>query len=221
MVGVRSRKGGDHSGIGIRLREARTKYRVSLEYVSSELHIPINQLRALEEEDFSVFSAELYARGAYTTYAQYLGVYSPKDLRAILRSLSQVRTRVPLKMLTPDRLWSRLWHPRFIIIGAVLCVALLIGGYIAFQLQSFWKLPALQITGPVSYVSSQDTITITGKTESDARLTVNGEQVLLKPDATFSVDVTLHVGINPVRVEVANAASRIRAKELVFLREHN
>ncbi len=219
MVGVRSQKGGQHTGIGARLASTRMSYRVSLEHVSKELRIPISQLAALEAEDYSVFSAELYARGAYTAYAQYLGIYSAKDLRSVLRSLSTVRTRVPLKMLTPDRLFDRLLSPRLVIGIVVACVAILVGGYIVWQVQSFWKLPALTITSPSTHIIDDSTVVIAGKTEPNVRLTINDEQVLLKPDSTFSVAIPLHKGMNPFRIEVSTASGRERTKTLFLLRE--
>jgi cytoskeletal protein RodZ len=219
MVGVRSSKGEHHTGIGKGLAKKRTAYKVSLEQISEQLHIPVVQLRALEEEDYSVFSAELYARGAYTVYAKYLGVYSAKDLRAILRALSTVRTRVPLRLLTPDRLFDRLLNPRLVIILIGLCIALIVGGYIAWQVQSFWRFPDLVITSPTQRVFDSADTTIEGKTEPDARLTINDQQVLVQSDNRFSAQLSLHIGMNVVSVEVGNAAGRISKKELFLLRE--
>lgn len=219
MVGVRSSKGEHHTGVGKRLFKKRTSCKVSLEQVSELLRIPIAQLRALEEEDYSVFSAELYARGAYTSYAQYLDVYSASDLRAILRALSSVRTRVPLKLLSPDRLFDRLLNPRLVIIALGLCIALSVGGYIAWQVQSFWRFPDLVIMSPSNHVIDGSEVIISGKAERDARLMINGQQVLLQQDATFSAQLSLHIGINPVRVEVSNASGRTSVKELFLLRE--
>lgn len=219
MVGVRSSKGEHHTGVGKRLSKKRISHKVSLEDVSRELRIPVVQLRALEEEDYSIFSAELYARGAYTSYAQYLGVYSAKDLRAVLRALSSVRTRVPLKLLTPDRLFDRLLNPRLVIIAIGVCIALIVGGYIAWQVQSFWRFPDLAITGPVNHVIDGPDVTVAGKAEPDARLTINDQQVLLQSDSTFSAQLSLHIGINPVRVVVSNASGRQSIKELFLLRE--
>ena len=219
MVGVRSSKGEHHTGIGKRLAKKRTAHKVSLEDISTQLHIPVVQLRALEEEDYSVFSAELYARGAYTTYAQYLGMYSSKDLRAILRTLSTVRTRVPLRLLTPDRLFDRLLNPRLVIILLGICIALVVGGYIAWQVQSFWRFPDLIITSPTQRVFDGPNVVVEGKAESDARLTINDQQVLLQTDNTFSAQLSLHIGMNLVGVKVENAAGRISKKELFLLRE--
>lgn len=219
MVGVRSSKKGGDTGIGQRLSSARIRHGISLQEVSETIRIPAKQLRALEDENYSAFSAELYARGAYTTYARYLGVYNPKDLRLVLRSLSAVRERVPLRMLSPDKLFDRMLHPHSILFIAVGCLALLIGGYIAWQLQSFWKVPDLIITSPVNHVLQEASVRVAGTSERNVRLSMNGEQVLLHQDASFSQNITLHKGINMVNVEVINASGRTNSKKLFLLRE--
>ncbi len=196
---------------------ARAK-RISLEDASRDLRIPMNQLVGLEEEDFSVFSAELYARGAYGTYAKYLGIDSNISAHAFLRSLSSVRERIPLTLHTPATFFERLIHPKIILAAGISFLALLVGGYIAWQVQSFWRLPNMTITSPVSMETHERAITLEGFAEEQSSLTVNGENVLLQEDSRFSLPLTLHRGINAVRLEVKNSAGRIRAKQLFLLR---
>lgn len=218
MVGVRPGKGGSHEGLGERLKKEREKHRLSLEEVSSELHIPVNQLVALEDDDYSVFSAELYARGAYGAYTKFLGIDTNVSSRAFLRSLSSVRERIPLTLHTPATFLERLITPKTILAGVGVLLALVVGGYIAWQLESFWRLPNLTIDGPSSHVVVGDSVTITGRAEERSQLTVNSESVLLQQNATFSVPLRLHKGINIVKIEVKNAAGRIRMKQLFLLR---
>jgi len=95
---------------------------------------------------------------------------------------------------------------------------LLVGGYIAWQLESFWRLPSVTIESPTSLVTTGSEVTVAGVAEPGAQLTMNGEKVLLQTDARFSVLLQLHKGINAVRIEVKNAAGRVRVKQLFLLR---
>lgn len=218
MVGVRSGKGEIVEGVGERLRREREAKKVSLSEISQELHIPSKQLAALERDDYSVFSAELYARGAYSAYAKYLGIDTNISSRAFLRSLSSVRERIPLTLHTPATFLERLIHPTTILAAGISFFALLVGGYIAWQLQSFWRLPDMTIDSPVSFVTSENTVTLEGSAEDRSLFSVNGERVLLQEGSRFSVPLILHKGINAVRVEVTNSAGRVRAKQLFLLR---
>ena len=218
MVGVRPGKGERINEVGERLKRARAAQHLELQDISIELHIPLKQLVALEEGDYSVFSAELYARGAYIAYAKYLGIETDMSSRAFLRALSSVRERIPLTLHTPATFFERLIHPKIILSAGGIFLASIVGGYIAWQLQSFWRLPDLTIDGELSRSTSERTMSITGKAEERSQLTVNGETVLLQEDASFSVPLILHMGMNTVRLEVKNSAGRVRTKQLFLLR---
>jgi hypothetical protein len=97
--------------------------------------------------------------------------------------------------------------------AALSVVTLIVGGYIIWQVKSFWQLPQLSLDSEVPVVASDQYVTVQGKTEAGTKVTINGEQIVLKPDATFAVDMRLHPGINVVSIEAQNAAGRKRVLE--------
>lgn len=210
---------GDHVGYAAQLvRTARERKRIDIERASETLRIPVEQLQALEQGDLAAFSAEVYTRGAYTQYAEYLGIDSKTAQRAILRALSSVRVITPLKMHTPETWWQRIQNPRLVILAIGVFGALLVGGYIFWQLRLFWQLPALRVTSPQEHVIEADFVEIVGASERGARLSVNGEPFLLQGDDTFGLRIDLHYGINVIRLEATNAAGRSRIVEEHYLR---
>jgi hypothetical protein len=66
--------------LGEWLRGAREGRALSLEEASEQTRVPINYLKALEEEQFEVFSSGLHARGFLRTYATFLGLDPDKAL---------------------------------------------------------------------------------------------------------------------------------------------
>lgn len=76
----------------------------------------------------------------------------------------------------------------------------------------------MTIDDSLSFVTSERSFTITGTAEDQSQLSVNDESVLLQEDSRFSVPLVLRKGINPVRIEVKNAAGRVRAAQLFLLR---
>lgn len=203
---------------GQRLVRQRARQRASLQAASHDLHIPVAQLEALEQGDFSGFSAEIYAQGAYTAYASWLGLPRQESQRAVSRALAPGRVHVPFKMHTPETWWQRLVTPRSVIIAAGTCVALVVGGYITWQLLSFWQLPALEVSSPERTYIEDESIMVRGRSEPDSRVRLNGETVLLQEDATFEASLFLHPGINVIQVEAENAAGRIHTIERHVLR---
>lgn len=195
------------------MTEARVRAGISLADAARELNIAVSKLAALEEGDFSVFAAEVYGRGVYLRYAAYLGVNDRQAERLVSRALTEARERVPLKVHTPLVWWERIITSRNVIVAALAVLALIVGGYITWQVQSFVRLPLLRLTGPASAVAESDTVAVTGAAEQNARVTVNGEAVLLQEDGKFEVELRLHPGINVIYVEAENAAGRVRAIE--------
>lgn len=213
MVGTRPAKTRSDATVGNLLQAAREQRGLTLADVSTALHIPVKHLRCLEEGDLSGFAAEVYARGAFERYADYLGVRAEQTQRAFLRVLSGAREYVPLRVHRPRPWLTALLTPRWILAGVIACIALLVGSYIMWQVQSFLRLPALELLEPHSPVIVGSTATIRGQAEAGAQLKINGEAVLLDEDGMFTTSFKLHPGINIMQVEATNAAGRTRLLE--------
>lgn len=199
--------------LGERLRHAREKRRLSVEQVAVDLHIPIHHLEAIEKGDFSAFSAEIYARGACIKYAEFLGLGGDEAERAIWRALSVGRQRVPLKIHTAFSWIERLWNARLMVWAMIGVAVIMVGGYIAWQIRSFWQLPPVQLLTEIPAVQEDSTLLVRGATEPEVRVMLNDEPVILHGDATFEVSLKLHPGINVIRIEAENAAGRVSVLE--------
>lgn len=208
MVGTRSRQTKPAQELGQRLREERERRRLSVAQVAHVLNVPKRQLAAIEEGDFSVFSAEIYARGVCLKYVTYLGVGGDKAERAVWRALSAGRQLVPLKIHTAFSRFERLWNARLVLWVAIGGIGLVIGGYIAWQVQTFWQLPHVQLANDLPTVTTEQVVRVSGKADPRVRVTINEETVTLQSDASFEMGLQLHPGINIVRVEAENAAGR-------------
>ena len=213
MVGTRPTKTRSDTTVGRLLVQARRLRKLTLEEVSEELKIPAHHLQALEEGNLSVFSAEVYARGAFTQYANFLGVRAEATQRAFLRVLSGAREFVPLRVHRPRSWLASKISPRWILAGVLLGIAVLVGSYIVWQVQSFLRLPALTISEPISDVIPGATLVVRGVAEDQARVTINDQTALVDSDGGFYATLTLHPGINVLRVEAVNAAGRKRVVE--------
>jgi cytoskeletal protein RodZ len=220
MVGTRSRHGERDEVVGKQLRAARERKGVSVEEAARELTIPPGHLVSLEEGELTAFAAEVYARGAFHTYASYLGINTPALQQAFLRSLSQARERVPLSIPRPRNWWGRLTSRSWLVLG-VAGVAVIIGSYVGWQVQSFLRVPSLALEEPSVAVVYEPRIEVRGRAEREAKVRVNGEAVLVARDGVFRLPLTLHPGINVLQIEAENAAgrSRIIQKDLLFARQ--
>lgn len=205
----RSTKVAADTTVGRLLREARQHRGLSLQHASDQLKIPVLQLEALEEGDLSVFSAEVYAQGAFHNYAEFLGVRADSTQRAFQRLLSGAREYVPLRVHSPRPWLHARLTPRWVLAGCIISAALVVGSYVAWQVTSFVRLPRLVLVEPAGVVEGS-TVTVRGQAATDATVLVNKEQVLLTDDGSFQLELGVHPGINVIQVEATNAAGRTR-----------
>lgn len=72
-------------GVGSALRKARERRGITLDGASRDTKLHIDQLRALESEDFEALLGDVYVRGSLRTYSQYLGLSADKVIGAYTR----------------------------------------------------------------------------------------------------------------------------------------
>lgn len=95
-------------------------------------------------------------------------------------------------------LWS--W-PHIIRNTLVILVVLIIVAYIIFSLKNIVADPELKITSPAGDVAtSERQIWLSGETEPEVKLEINGEQLLSDRQGNFSHPVNLRVGINNLKI---------------------
>jgi cytoskeletal protein RodZ len=213
MVGARSLGKARDASAGEALRQARRRRRISLDQAGLALRIPPAQLKSLEEGNLSIFSAEVYARGAYRKYAQYLGVEREEVHRAFLRSLSDAREMVPLKVPRLPGRMARLLTPTGVVVLSLAVGVALVGSYLGWQVQTFVRLPELEVVEPTEVVIQDSAVVVRGRAEREAQVRVNGEEVLVGEDGTFAITVPLRVGINVIQATATGAADRTRVVE--------
>lgn len=72
-------------GVGSALRKARERRGITLDAASRDTKLHIDQLQALEAEDFEALLGDVYVRGSLRTYSQYLGLSPDKVIGAYAR----------------------------------------------------------------------------------------------------------------------------------------
>jgi transcriptional regulator with XRE-family HTH domain len=85
--------------LGNTLSRARRARAITLEDVERDTHVSRRYLEALENEDFSIFPAPVYARGFLRTYSRYLGL-NPEELIRIFPNGDLTVDMTPLPTVT-------------------------------------------------------------------------------------------------------------------------
>jgi hypothetical protein len=120
-------------GVGSALRKARERRGITLDAASRDTKLHIDQLRALEAEDFEALMGDVYVRGSLRTYSQYLGLSPDKVIGAYARhAVAPTPPAPPAKLGRIERAMaaSRIRDNQLLMIllaGTVLVVAVVFG----------------------------------------------------------------------------------------------
>lgn len=188
--------------VGQILQETRNTKRIELEDVSRVTRIRPQFLRIIEADDYSQLPSGAVARGFIRNYSEYLGLNSENVLAVFRRDfVENPRGQiVPRGMVTPASEVS-FWTPRTTVWAVVSTVLTIFLGYLLFQYHILTGPPELLLTEPKDNVAtSQESILVSGRTDPEATLLVNDQQVVLDKGGQFSFRVSLNPGENKVKI---------------------
>ncbi|MBI3442254.1 MAG: helix-turn-helix domain-containing protein [Candidatus Sungbacteria bacterium] len=190
--------------LGEYLRMRREAKHISTDEMARELKMAPRYVVALEEGAYHIFPAKIYAHGFFKRSLTFLGVVD-EDQQTACMELFQEEWRahfpekneesVPLPtsmqkyswLLTPMRLMQALG-------GAALVVFFV---FLGIQLMHFTGAPALVLREPADmFVVNSPLVRVTGTTEKESTLTVNGREVTIDGAGHFDVQIDMQPGVN-------------------------
>ncbi len=185
----------------LELRELRGYTRESLARLTG-IHSLV--IAALEEERLIDLTDPLYAeRHVRVLAAQLEGsvdFFVDKYQELLLRQGLSVE---PHEMLRP-RINKRdlLVSSKLTVLLASCVLVTAIGGYLVFQAMQMSKLPQLEVISPTEGQRlDRSRIQVRGSTDAAAKLTVNGESVIVGRDGSFSASVDAPPGLSTILVQ--------------------
>lgn len=187
------------SSFGNILKATRESKRISIKKASEKLHIKNEHLQALENEEWASLPEATFVKGYIKTYSEYLGLNKEKMLALYRRDFDE--RKIPRAsnsfiqsksfFLTPTRLRNSIFA--FAIIAFF--------GYIIVQYSSILSAPALEIMQPPEDVTvSVPIIEISGKTENESQVAIDGVFVPIDQEGNFSYYFNLDEGQNIVEI---------------------
>lgn len=194
--------------VGQLLKNARLEEGVSLDQIEGATKINKRFLKALENGDYQKLPPPTFIKGFVRNYGEYLGLPVERLLALFRReySLSSSQALLPkttARFLSPS-LWDLVQNKLFLTATFLLIILFLV-----FLGRGFLIPPRLVLDSPVdNFVTSELSVKVAGKTEPEARLTINDQKVTLQEDGRFSVRVQLTAGVNQITVVATNKLGR-------------
>ena len=192
--------------VGSILKKAREEKGLSHKEVFQIIKIHPRFLEALEKSDWDVFSSGVHAKGFLKNYAEYLGLNVDEILAFFRRDYDEKKNNKKIKSTIRP-----LSAPRLVVTpGLVLAVATavfvtLFFGYIIYQYRSFAGAPILILDQPQADLTVSDPLlNVVGRTDPDAAVFLNGQEISTGERGTFSAHITLAEGVNTLNFIAKN-----------------
>lgn len=194
------------ASFGSTLSQKRQHLGVTLDTISSELHIKKELLQALESANWDALPEPAFVQGFIKSYASYLGL-DPKYILALYR-----REYDPKKYPQPKGPVTK--RQKFILTPSRLAVASFVAIIIAFvlylvlQYASVLSSPQLEVfTPPADETTTVSVVLITGVVEKGATVSINGQFAAVDQNGNFSHQYQLQEGQNIIEIIAARRLS--------------
>ncbi len=195
--------------LGEKLRQLREDRTLSVKSLSRKINVKVAYIVALEKGEYGNLPTKVYAKGFVRSYARFFGVPEEILLRlfekeySIYRNISDKDVEETVNRL--PKVPRFVFTPRVLFVLCSMIVLCCIGVYLYFGVDNFVSSPWLVVEEPLNdSVVHSHVVTVTGKTRSNAKVLINGQQVFVDIDGRFSDDVGLSPGINVINVSSIN-----------------
>ncbi len=188
--------------LGEKFKKRRAELGLLLTAISKATRIPLKYLEAIEQDNFSKLPAAKTYRLAYVReIARLLELNAGECVHQFVNEgglnaipVAHPRQSIKLTMFSSVSVFLR----AALLSGAVA----LFSGYLIWQVKGILEPPRLIIYSPLEgHVLSQPSTTVEGETEKESRLTVNGQEIMVKENGKFEARINLSNGVNTIIIE--------------------
>lgn len=175
--------------IGQILKSARVAKKYSLWRVEEMTKIKSSFIDALEKQRWEKLPPFPTVLGFVKSIAGAVGVNEKTAVAVLKRDYPPKSLSINPK---PDVSNKKTWSPKATFVTGVGVVLLVIFGYLIFQYIHFVSPPSLSVESPKENQEiTSGFVTVFGTTETDVKLTVNNQPVLVDDDGKFSAEIAV------------------------------
>lgn len=202
-----------------RLKTSRLEQGFSLSDITKSTGIQKKYLEILENGDYLALPGDIYVRNWLKLYGKFLNLNISELLvdYKLEKSVGQKFVSLPTKK--PKKIYKFL-GPLFLKKALIAFLIFIVFAYLAWEINNIVSPPEVVINQPQNNTKTTDSVIfVSGKTEKEIQLNINGELVLLDAQGNFNKEVNLSVGLNNLVINAKKKHSKIRVLELNILRE--
>ena len=208
--------------IGEILQEERLRHHISIDALAKKTRIRSEYLDELKKNNFEQLPAAPFVKGFIKTYAQIFG-FDHAPVMALLRRdyrESAKGTLVPREFLKPLLQPKRQLSAITLMVRIVIVTFVTAAAYIGMQWYRFQQPPSLEITAPQQHDFVGATVTVEGKTNPEAVVSINDSPVVVGSDGLFKTEVSLQTeGTSTISISATDRrGKKSEVQRKVFVR---
>lgn len=192
--------------IAEQLRQRRQEKNLRIEDITKELNIKCEYLEALEKGEYNKLPAGIYGKNFLEEYAIFLGL-KHKELMKDYQTEENITLTEKNKHIFSQPITKKrdfLIFPKIIKNSIIIIIAFVCLFYLGFCLKKIISPPMLEIMEPKNNLSTNNNfVIVSGKTESEAEVSINGEIISLKEnggESFFDEKINLKTGLNVITI---------------------
>ena len=196
--------------VGECLKKRREDLGITLKQISEKLKISENNLENLENNKYDKLPPDVYVKGFIKGYCEIVGYSFEKilNLYNLERNTGDKLQKIKPKNKTKKMSLSGNYPivtPKIITLIFSALVIFVIGYYLWYQVSSFSSTPYLFVSNPLNdQIINNAEIQVSGQTEDDVIIKINGEDIFVDPTGYFSETIFLKYGNNILEIEAVN-----------------
>jgi len=203
--------------VGTILKNEREKRGLLLTDIEKQIKVREKYLKAIEDENWSFFSSKIYITGILKNYSRILNLDNKKVLAFFRRDYERKEEVKFKKKITSAYLTSE--TKKLLKIGLVILTLFFIL-YFVFQLKTYFSPPVFTFLSPTkTNFTVEKNIKISGKTDKDTSVTINGERVYLNKENIFYYEFPLNEGSNKIIINLVGANGKKASFEKSFFKK--
>lgn len=193
----------DSETISEQLRSARQAKKLKLSQIAKKLNINEKHLTALEKGEYEKLPHGVYGKNFLREYALFLGLPYKKLAKDYETEINLIEPRRQKELFSKQVIKKRylLAMPKILknsLIFLTICVGFI---YLGYRVNKIISPPLLIITSPAAdSTTSQTSLEVSGRTEAEASLMINGQTVLTDKNGDFFQIISLKNGVNIITV---------------------
>lgn len=212
------KKIGVETTLGEKLKNLRETNLYSVKRLAKKNFIHKKYIEALEENNYADLPDEIYTKNYIIAYVKFFKRDPAPFVNEYLAEMS--KNKIAVKKDITKGGGSRFVFPvhmtKYAIIGIII---ISFATYLGFEIKTITTPPHLQIFEPADEtVVKSPILSISGKSEKESRIKINGEPIMPNADGTFKEDVDLQRGLNIIKISAARKYSKenIIYRKIIF-----